>query len=151
MRKVYSEIVINAHPAAVWRVITDVEAYPAWNDFTPRITLRNDTLIPGTEFDLDCRMSGNKLLRDEHEVVLTFDPAAFTFCMGTSRSRGRPGIVSCRRQVCEGLGDGRTRLVNEEEFSGILAPLVYLLYGRRLQRAFVRYCAALKRRVEASS
>ncbi len=125
MYRIDSEILIGAPPAAVWRVITDLDRYPAWNRFTPRITLATRDLAVGAELDLDCQMTPRKLLRDEHEVILALEPERFALCMGTSRTRGRPGIVSYRWQICEGASAGRTRFLNHEEFQGPLAPLVH--------------------------
>lgn len=145
---VESRIVIDAPAARVWEVITDLDRYPEWNRFTPRITLATRDVRVGAELDLDCRMTERSLLRDEHEVILAVDRDRLTFCMGTSRTRGRPGIVSERRQVCEPIGEQRTRFHNSERFRGPLAPLVYLLYARKLRLAFERYCQDLKARTE---
>lgn len=151
MYRIDSEILIDAPPAAVWRVITDLDRYPAWNRFTPRITLATRDLAVGAELDLDCQMTPRKLLRDEHEVILALEPERFALCMGTSRTRGRPGIVSYRWQICEDASAGRTRFLNHEEFQGPLAPLVHLLYARKLRRAFAGYCQDVKARAERSA
>ncbi len=37
MRRVQSEITINATPGQVWAVLTDFAAYPDWNPFISRI------------------------------------------------------------------------------------------------------------------
>ncbi|MBN8215955.1 MAG: SRPBCC domain-containing protein [Spirochaetes bacterium] len=149
MFKVHTEAVLDAPPELVWRVITDLDAYPAWNTFTPRITLATADLKVGAELDLDCQMTERTLLRGEREVILALEPERRRFCMGTSRRRGRPGIRSFRWQACEALADGRTRLVNAEEFQGPLAPLVYLRYGSKLRAAFGRYLRDLAGRVAA--
>ena len=144
-----SEILVDAPPQAVWEVILDLDRYPEWNRFTPRISLASKDLRVGAELDLDCQMTDRELLHDEHEVILAVEPDRHAFCMGTSRTRGRPGIRSQRWQVCEDAGKGRTRLVNFEQFSGPLAPIVHLLYARKLGAAFERYCLDLKARVES--
>jgi hypothetical protein len=148
MKRIHSEIIINAPAKKIWEAIVDFDSYSRWNSFTPRITLTNAALAVGAEFDLDCRMTDRMLLRDEHEVVLSIDPDKFIFCMGTSRTRGRQGITSFRWQKCEPLAAGRTRFVNYEEFTGVLAPVVYALYAGKLRRAFEKYCRALKSYVE---
>jgi hypothetical protein len=151
MRKISSEIFIEAPAARVWDIISDFDAYPLWNTFTPRITLTNDRCAVGAEFDLDCRMTERLYLENEHETILALEPDRYRFCMGTSRTKGRPGIRSFRWQSCEPMEDGRTRFVNFEQFQGPLAPLVYLLYAKRLKKAFERYCAALKQYAEFST
>jgi len=147
MKPVAVQIDIQAPPRRVFELVTDLDRYPEWNRFTPRISLATRDLRVGAELDLDCQMTATSLLRDEHEVILALDPERLLFAMGTSRTRGRPGITSERIQRCEPLGDG-TRFFNSEQFTGLLSPLVYLLYAGKLRRAFERYCADLKARAE---
>lgn len=149
MRPIRAEILIAAPPEKVFEVILDTDAYPVWNPFTPRITMASKDVAVGSEFDLDCQMTDRELLRDEHEVVLELDREALAFCMGTSRSRGRPGIRSFRWQRCLPASGDATRFTNSESFHGPIAPLVQLLYARKLKVAFRRYCMALKKRVES--
>jgi hypothetical protein len=110
---------IAAPPEAVFDVILDVDRYPEWNPFTPRTTAR----------------------------VLALDRERYHFCMGTSRTRGRPGIKSFRWQKCEPSPGGGTDFENYESFHGPLGPLVYLLFRKRLKRGFEKYCVALEARV----
>ena len=138
---------IAAPPAAVFEVILDVDRYPAWNPFTPRMTVRTDEMAVGKEFDLDCRMTDTQLLEGEREVVLALDRERYHFCMGTSRTRGRPGIKSFRWQKCEPSPGGGTDFENYESFHGPLGPLVYVLFRKRLKRTFEKYCLALEARV----
>lgn len=148
-RPIYSEIRIDAPPSRVWSLITDLDAYPHWNRFTPRITLATRDLAVGAELDVDCQMTESTLLVGEREVILEVDHERRRFCMGTSRKRGRPGIRSFRWQICEPDGDARTRFVNYELFEGPLAPVVYLLYRKKLERAFADYVRTVKARAEA--
>ena len=147
MTPISTELVIDAPPTRVFEIITDLDRYSEWNRFTPRISLATRDLRVGAELDLDCQMTETSLLRGEHEVILAFDRQRLVFSMGTSRTRGRPGITSERVQRCEPHNAG-TRFVNSEQFTGALAPLVYLLYARKLEAAASRYCADLKARAE---
>jgi hypothetical protein len=149
MLRIEADIAIHAPADRVWQVIGDLDRYPEWNRFTPRITLATHDLRAGAELDLDCRMGETELLRGEREVILEVDEDRRAFCMGTSRTRGRPGIASERWQICTPLGPGWTHFVNHETFRGPLAPLVYLLYARKLQRAFREYCRDLRDRAES--
>ncbi len=148
MKPIYTEISINAPAQTVWDIITDPDRYIEWNPFIPNITLKSSDLKIGTEFDLDCRMTDSQLLKDEHEVVLEVNPDEFIFRMGTSRKRGRPGIVSNRCQTCLPIDEKNVKYVNYEEFHGILSPIVYLLYSAKLKRAFEKHNLALKARAE---
>lgn len=147
MNVVRSEIDIDAPAQEVWELITDLERYPRWNKFTPRVSARK--IVVGEEFDLDCQMTEKQLLKNEHEVFLGYEPECYRVCWGTSRKRGRPGIKSFRWQICVPMWEGRSHLINFEEFHGVLAPVVNLLYGRKLKRAFEGYCLALKKRAES--
>jgi len=149
MKRIEARVMIDAPAELVWKVITDLDRYPEWNRFTPRISLTTAELAAGAELDLDCQMTERQLLRDEHETILELAPERFAFCMGTSRTRGRPGIRSQRWQFCERVDAERTRFFNHEQFEGPLAPLVQLLFARKLRRAFERYVQDLKRRAEA--
>lgn len=147
MKVVRSEIEIGAPVKNVWDVIVDLERYPEWNTFTPRMTAKK--IAVGLEFDTDCQMTEKKLLKNEREVFLAYEPEHYKVCWGTSRTRGRRGIKSFRWQICEPIDDRRTHFVNYEEFHGILAPLVSFLYSKKLKTAFGGYCQALKKRAES--
>lgn len=147
MKPIVAEIDIRVPAGKVWGIITDFDRYPVWNTFTPRITLATSDFAVGAEFDLDCRITGRRLLRNEREVILSIEPEEFRFAMGTSRTRGRPGIRSFRRQTCRPAAGG-TRFINSEEFHGPLAPLVHALYAGKLLAAFESYCLALKEYAE---
>jgi hypothetical protein len=142
-----SEIDIDAPVEKVWNIIIDLVRYPEWNTFTPRMGVKQ--IVVGEEFLLDCQMTEKQLLRDEKEVFLAYEPERYRVCWGTSRTKGRPGIKSYRWQICEPVNDKRTHFINFEEFHGILAPLVNLLYGKKLQHAFIGYCQDLKKRAES--
>lgn len=147
MRPVRVEHQIQAPPSRVFAVILDVDRYPEWNRFTPRWDLKTADVAVGAEFELDCQMTASQLLEGEREVILELDRERLHFCMGTSRKRGRPGIRSYRWQKCEPTADGGTHFINYEYFEGPLGPLVYLLFRKRLRRAFADYCDDLERRV----
>lgn len=147
MKITRSEIDIDAPIEKVWNIIIDLVRYPEWNTFTPRMGVKQ--IVVGEEFLLDCQMTEKQLLRDEKEVFLAYEPERYRVCWGTSRTKGRPGIKSYRWQICEPVNDKRTHFINYEEFHGILAPLVNLLYGKKLHRAFVGYCQDLKKRAES--
>lgn len=149
MKPIYTEIMIDAPARIIWDIITDPDRYSEWNPFIPRISLKSECIVTGTEFDLDCQITDSKLLRDEHEVVLEINQDEFVFRMGTSRMKGRPGIISNRCQICQPIDDTSTRYINYEEFRGFLAPVVYFLYSGKLKKAFSKHNIALKLRAES--
>ena len=106
-------------------------------------------MVVGTEFNLDCQMTETQLLKNEKEVVLEINPEEFIFRMGTSRERGRPGIVSNRCQICKTTSETSTTYINYEEFRGLLSPIVSFLYSKKLQLAFENHNKALKKYAES--
>jgi hypothetical protein len=149
MKPISAAIEMGAPADFIYQIVTDFDRYGEWNSFTPRITLTNAAVQFGAEFDLDCQMTPTHLLKNEHEMILALDPEHLRFCMGTSRTRGRPGITSYRWQICTPLAEALTRLVNYEQFFGPISPIVYLLYRAKLAAAFDRYCAEVKARAES--
>ena len=147
MKSTRTEIDIDAPADRVFGIICDLERYPDWNPFTPWVSVKHVEV--GLEFDVHCQMTEKKLLKNEHEVFLAYEPENYKLCFGSSRTRGRRGIKSFRWQICEPAGGNRTHLINYEEFHGILAPLVQFLYGKKLKAGFEKYCLALKQRAEA--
>ena len=147
MKEVRNEIEIAAPVQKVWDIITDIERYPEWNTFCPRMSAKK--IVIGEEVDLDCQMTEKQLLKNEHEVFLAYEPEKFKVCWGTSRKRGRPGIKSFHWQECVPLDERRTRLVNYEQFYGPLSPVVNLLYGGKLRKAYDVYVQDVKKRAEA--
>ena len=101
---------LQAPPARVWEVLTDLAAYPTWNPF---ITEAAGELRVGGRLAI---VAGGMRFRP---VVLRFDPAR------ELRWRGRlvvPGLFDGEHVFrLAPLDGGRaTRLTHEEHFSGLL-------------------------------
>ena len=117
MRIIRTERDIDAPPAAVWDVLTDVEAYPEWN---PHVVATDGTLAAGERLRLTVRTDGRE--RTIPVRVTAFDPP------NRLEWVGRVG----HRAVFEGrhafeltpLNGDRTRLRNREQVSGALARFV---------------------------
>lgn len=147
MKEVRDVIEIAAPARRVFDIITDLERYPEWNTFCPRMSAKK--IVVGEQVDLDCQMTDKQLLKNEREEFLAYEPEKFKVCWGTSRTRGRPGIKSFHWQECVPLDERRTKLVNYEQFYGPLSCVVYLLYGGKLRKAYAKYGQDLKKRAEA--
>ena len=140
---VATEIEIDADRHAVWDVLTDFPAYPAWNPFMDRIdgtaevgrrlvvhlagrggrgtTFRPTVLVatPGEELRWIGRLGPGGLFDGEHSFVLTAKP------------------------------DGTTLLTHGERFTGILVGLLKSATASS-HAGFEAFNEALKRRVETS-
>jgi hypothetical protein len=140
-RKSRHEIEINAAPAQVWQVLTDLSAYPDWNPF-----------IVSAEGEV---RKGAKLVNKLSQAnggTMTFKPTVLVAAPERElRWLGRfgvPGVVDGEHYfLLEPIGAGdRTRLVQGEKFTGVLVPFA----GRVLdvQDDFAAMNTALKARVE---
>jgi hypothetical protein len=118
MREIRTEIDIDAPPAAVWAVLTDLEAYPEWN---PHVVAASGAIELGSTLDITVRREGT---RDRSMTVTVTElfPGLRLVWVG----RLLTGTVFEGRHVfeLEPLDGERTRLVNREEVRGVLAGLV---------------------------
>src|SRR5262245_19271969 len=143
MPRIRAELEIHAPAERIFSILTDLEHYPQWNPFTPRV---ESTLPPGDPTQLPVRLRGARLSHRVELVSANEPPKRLCWKMGL----GAGWLLSAERcQVLTPLGEGRTRFVNEDVFRGLLAPLVLWLFGSALQRGFDDVAVALKKHAEA--
>jgi hypothetical protein len=144
MPVVRSEIEIDAPPDEVFDILVDLERYPEWNPFTPRV---ESTLEIGDPVHLHTRLRIGKPLMLQVEYV-TANERPSELCWGADIG-ARFLIRADRCQVLTPLDAGRTRYVCTDEIRGWLSPLVMLLHRDNMQRGFDDCARALKARAEA--
>ena len=126
----------------VWGILIDVERYGEWNPFTTRV--ETDFEI-GSPVDLFVTLGPLKLKQPEWIEVV--EPPHL-LVWGTKV--GHRVLLSARReQRLEALDERRCRYVTTDAFSGLLTPLVVLLFGGLVRRGFNEMARALKGRGEA--
>lgn len=138
-RRVYrASVEIDAPPAIVWRVLTDLARYPAWNPFTIEV---RSSLRVGEPVDMHVRMSRLGRTLEQREHVREIVPG--------KRIRWGMRLASAhllsgeRDQRLEPLPEDRTRYVTEDVISGLLTPLVGAIYGPSLEQGFYAMAHAL--------
>lgn len=136
-----TETEIDAPPAAVWAVLTDFAAYPAWNPF---ITEAAGTLAVGEVLTLRMVPGDGK-------------PNTFTPTVRAVRENAELGwlgalrwswLFSAEHRFTLSEVGGATRLVHSEVFRGLLVPLLRTTIDQT-ERDFRSLNAALKDRVES--
>jgi hypothetical protein len=142
MREIRTEIDIDAPPAAVWAVLTDLESYPEWN---PHVVAASGVIELGSTLDITVRRAGTRD-RSMSVTVTELFPDLRLVWVGTLLA----GAVFEGRHVfeLEPLDGERTRLVNREEVRGVLAGLVTT---DEPEVDYAKMNQALKRRVERAA
>jgi hypothetical protein len=137
-----SSVDIDGGRDQVWQVLTDLAAYPDWNPF---ITRADGAVAVGERLSLDMHPVGARPAT-LHPTVLEVTPGR------RLRWRGRlaiPGLFDAEHRftVSDRRGSG-VRLVQEERFTGVLAPFLAGSLNRHTLPAFDAMNKALKQRVE---
>ena len=144
-RTIRSAIEIRAPLDAVWRVLTDFEAYPEWN---PHIREVRGTPRVGSRIAVRSHPPGGRpvVMRP---VVLRWAPPTELRWRGTFISRvlftGEHGFK------LEQLAEGRVRFHQDETFTGLLVPLYGWLRLHRTREGFTQVNEALRERAESES
>ncbi|MCH2110739.1 MAG: SRPBCC domain-containing protein [Polyangiaceae bacterium] len=132
--KVRSETLLPACSKEVWVKLTHFADYE-WNHFTPRIRTE---LREGAAVHLEVHgLSRQPMQRVEwlHSLV-----PERRLCWGMSLG---PFLRANRSQWLIPQSDNTTLYRTEDEISGILAPIVRLLYQRKMQQGFDLVCSCL--------
>lgn len=125
--EVSHQVNIAAGPPVVWSLLTDLERYPEWNRYSPRVTGKVAVgEVVWVEAHLDDEVQRVK------NVVLSVKPEK-ELCW---QSAGWYGFLA-RGTRCRNLSktaNGGTLLVHHEIMSGPLAWLIEHLYRERIER-----------------
>jgi hypothetical protein len=144
VRRIEDEVAIEAPIEAVWTVLTDFAAHADWNPF---LAFERASTTVGERLRVRVSPPGTKA-RTVEPVLTACDPPTRYEWLGRV---GMPGLLDARHRFGLGqLAPGRTRLRQEEVFSGVLAPLLPGVL-RRTEEGFRVMHAALKERVESGS
>jgi hypothetical protein len=126
----HTEIDIDASPEQVWKVLTDRQAYPDWNPF-----------IISSTGELKVGDTITNVLRDTKGGETKFTPKLLAVTPNVElRWIGRippaaifDGEHSFRLTA---LPDGRTRLVQEEKFTGAAVPFTRSMLNNTIKPQF---------------
>ncbi len=141
MKKLHTEIQINAKPEVVWEILTDFDAYPEWNPFV--VSLQGET-VERARLETQIQPPGSR--------ATTFKPTVTKVVRGRYFEwLGKLGI--------KGLFDGRhqyelvptadgTKFIQREEFTGILVPLFSRMINGGTKAGFELMNQAIKERAE---
>ncbi len=140
MKEIKTEIIIDANPEKVWKVLTDNTAYPEWNPFIVSMegVLAKGNTIKNTMF------SGGKN-QTFKPVILAFEENKKFEWLGKLPL----GMFNGQHYfILEKVNQNQTKLSHGEYFSGWLRGLIMKQIGEETRANFVKMNTALKARVE---
>ncbi len=140
--EISTEIEIDAPADRVWQVLTDFASYPDWNPFVTQIT---GTLATGERLTVRLQPPGGRGMTFSPRVV-ELEPSKVFAWLGNLGIRGI--FDGAHRFELVPLDGDRTRLVQSEQFSGLLVRLLKKTLDTSTRDGFVAMNEAVKRRVE---
>lgn len=143
-KSIYSEVIIDASKEKIWNILTDFTNYKNWNPF---IVESSGYATPGTI--LVNTMKTKKSTIIFKPVILNVQPFQYFDWLGTLLMKG---IFDGHHyfKLVE-LGNGKVKLIQGENFSGILSGLLFRSIGEETQVSFVKMNTALKQMAEQKS
>ncbi|MCB0510754.1 MAG: SRPBCC domain-containing protein [Chitinophagales bacterium] len=141
MKIIESRIEINAPKDLVWQVLLDLDAYPLWNPFTPKVEC---SWKIGSDVVLHVDMKQNQKIQIQKETLLWLKEGESLAWGITSNFPVRTE----RAQILSALSDTKTNYYTYDKFWGLLVPLVIFLYGKNIQAGFDAIALGLKKRAE---
>ena len=133
---------IDAPAAVVWQVLTDAKSYGDWNPFTTRLE---------TDFRVDSPIHLHIVMgpygMDRKEWVRTVEPPHRL--EWDTKVLARFLLYSIKEQRVTALTEASCSYRTTDLFSGLLTPLIMLLFRKLIVRGFDETALALKRRCEA--
>jgi hypothetical protein len=141
-KMVYTEITINAAPAKVWQVLTDFEAYPAWNPFIKSIKGKPAV---GQHIEALLQVPGSKGMVFKPRVLQFQQCKEFRWIGKLGVGYLFDGEHTFRLQD---NGNGTTTFMQYEHFRGILIPFMKKMLDVQTAEGFGQMNQKLKERVE---
>jgi hypothetical protein len=136
------QIEILAPQQLVWDILYDIERYPEWNPFTEKVIT---SFAIGTPVDLYVRLPkrGQRLQR---EYITVVEPP---LRLGWGMNMINNTVLKARRmQTIKNLSSNRCCYHTEDSFTGLLTPVIKLLFADSIRTGFNAMGYALKTRAE---
>jgi uncharacterized membrane protein len=135
-------IEIAAAPEQVWSVIADVERWPEWT-----ASVRSVELLDEGRFEVGSRAR----IRQPRLPVAVWTVTALEPGHSFEWRNVGPGLKSVGAHQVEATASGGSRVTLSLGWSGPLAPLMRVLYGKLARRYVGMEAQGLKQRCEAPS
>ena len=141
MKKLHTEIQINASPEQVWEVLTDFASYPEWNPF---MVAASGSPEVGQQLEVRMEPPGGMAATFRPSVTVADAPHRLEW-LGKLLFKG---LFDGRHRFEIEATSGGTNLIQSEEFSGVLVPLLARSLDKSTRAGFELMNTAIKERVE---
>jgi len=141
MKTMSATIQIDAPPATVWKILTDLGSYPDWN---PLFREASGRIAVGSRITLRSVHPANGRLMTVKPKITVAEPGHELRWVSSL-----PGIISGEHSFTLTETGGGTRLVQAETFRGLLVPFSGKTFARS-EDSFRSLNEAIKTRAEAS-
>jgi len=138
--RIETSIIIKSNVNNVWEILTNFDAYPSWNPFIKAIkgNLKLGAVLNNTLVNKDKEMVFHPVvtkLVEQKEFEWVGKALANTF-------------VGRHNFTLEKISENETKLLQSEQFSGLLSSLLLLMIRNDTEKGFKEMNQALKNRAE---
>ncbi len=142
MKSIFTEITINASTEIVWKVLMDFESYPSWNPFVTRI--EGDPVVE-QKLSITVSPKGKKPMDFSPTVLVNEKEIEFRWVGQLLMNGIFDGEHYFQLEV---IDENTTRFVHGENFSGLLARLIFGILEESTTKGFTAMNEAIKARAE---
>lgn len=129
---------LSMNSQQAWQMLINFADYPQWNPFTPQVIGK---AYEGATVELHVNLVDNKT-QISREVIQCIIPEKQ---LSWGMHMVHPWLLKARRdQYLIAIDNERCTYHTEDHLSGILCPLVVLLYGKAMRDGFNRVGKALQ-------
>jgi hypothetical protein len=140
MKTVSAAIDIDAPPAQVWAILTDLDRYREWN---PLFVEASGDVATGQRVRLRTRQPSGRLMTIKPRITVARPETELRWSIGL------PGLVGGEHSFTLTPAGPGTRVVQSEIFKGLLISLTGQTTVGHAERSFQALNEALKQRAEA--
>lgn len=138
---VQAEITIDAPLKHVWSILIDFERYHEWNTFVPSM---QSSIQVGELLTMQVKMREGRMVKSV-ETITAIEPERLL----AWKTRAPTWLLQGERfQLIRQIDANRTYYWTRESFTGIIAPLLKIMYAQDLHRGFNTVAQDLKARAE---
>ena len=142
MINIETTITIHANASTVWSQLTNFENYPNWNPFIKKI---EGQPIEGTTLKNTLQLEGQKSQVFKPTILKVIPNKEFRW-LGSLFIKGL--FDGEHYFILKPVNSNQTELIHGENFSGILARMIYKMIGAQTKKGFEAMNEVLKEQCE---